>query len=259
MSEGLRIERRESAAIVVLDRPDRQNALSRDLVRALGRVGKELDADDSVRAVILTGAGQRAFCAGADLKERRGMSNAEVLDMLRLYRTELAWIGAFRAPVVAAINGIALGGGLELALACDLRIAVDGAVLGLPETTLGIIPGAGGTQRLPRIVGAARARELILLGRRWTAREAFSIGLVNHVVPDAERLLDDTLAFIRPILDGAPLAQRAALEALRASELPLEQGLEVELAAYERCLKSEDRLEGLRAFEEKRPPRFTGR
>ncbi|MFO7177573.1 MAG: enoyl-CoA hydratase-related protein [Pseudomonadota bacterium] len=259
MSEGLRIERRETAAIVVLDRPDRQNALSRDLVRALGRVGKELDADESVRAVILTGAGRRAFCAGADLKERRGMSDAEVLDMLRSYRTELAWIGAFRAPVVAAINGIALGGGLELALACDLRVAVDGAVLGLPETTLGIIPGAGGTQRLPRIVGPARARELILLGRRWTAREALSIGLLNHVVVDPERLIDETLAFIRPILEGAPIAQRAALEALRAAELPLDEGLEVELAAYERCLKSEDRLEGLRAFEEKRPPRFTGR
>jgi enoyl-CoA hydratase/carnithine racemase len=179
--------------------------------------------------------------------------------MLALYRTELAWLSSFRAPVVAAINGVALGGGFELALLCDLRVAVESARLGLPETSLGIIPGAGGTQHLPRLVGPARARELVLLGRRLSAEEARSLGLVNQVVADDQDLLTETLTFIRPILEGAPIAQAAALTALRAAELPLADGLAVELAAYEECLKSEDRLEGLRAFAEKRPPVYRGR
>jgi enoyl-CoA hydratase/carnithine racemase len=209
--------------------------------------------------VILTGEGERAFCAGADLKERSGMSEADVLEMLQLYRSELGWLSSFRAPVIAAINGVALGGGLELALLCDFRLAVEGAVLGLPETSLGIIPGAGGTQFLPRLIGAARARELVLLGQRITATEALALGLVNRVVAEGSELLSETLAFARPILEGAPIAQKAALRALRAAELPLEEGLRVELSAYEECLRTEDRLEGLRAFAEKRPPRFTGR
>ena len=259
MSSPLRIERRSSAAVLTLDRPERQNALSRELIHELGRAGRELDADTSVRAVILTGEGRRAFCAGADLKERSGMSESEVLEMLSLYRSELAWLSSFRAPVIAAINGVALGGGLELALACDLRVAVESARLGLPETTLGIIPGAGGTQHLPRLIGPARARELVLLGKRLTAEEARSIGLVNHVVADDLDLLTEVLIYARPILEGAPIAQAAALRALRAAELPLAQGLAVELDAYERCLKSEDRLEGLRAFAEKRPPQYRGR
>jgi methylglutaconyl-CoA hydratase len=162
-------------------------------------------------------------------------------------------------PVIAAINGVALGGGLELALACDLRVAVDTALLGLPETTLGIIPGAGGTQYLPRIVGAARAKEMILLGRRLTAPEALGIGLVNHLVDDDADLLTETLNYARPIVEGAPIAQAAALKALRAAELPLDEGLAIELRAYEDCLYSEDRREGLRAFAEKRPPKYTGK
>lgn len=255
----VRVERRETAAIVHLDRPDRMNALSREMVKRLGEVGRELATDTSVRAVVLTGAGERAFCAGADLKERAGMSEPEILELLQLYRSELAWLAAFRAPVIAAINGVALGGGLELALSCDLRVAHERAVLGLPETSLGIIPGAGGTQRLPRIIGEARAKELILLGSRLDAKTALSIGLVNHLTPQGEDLLDATFAFVRPILDGAPIAQTAALEALRASERPLDEGLAIELEAYEACLRSEDRREALLAFQEKRPPRFHGR
>jgi len=259
MTELLRLERRSGAAVLTLNRPERQNALSRELLLALGRAGRELAGDESVRAVVLTGEGNRAFCAGADLKERSGMDEAQVLEMLRLYRTELAWLSSFRVPVIAAINGVALGGGLELALACDLRVAVDSALLGLPETSLGIIPGAGGTQYLPRIVGAARAKEMILLGKRLTAMEALGFGLVNHLVDDDRDLVTETLNYARPIVEGAPIAQAAALTALRAAELPLQEGLAVELRAYEDCLYSEDRREGLRAFAEKRPPNYRGR
>jgi enoyl-CoA hydratase/carnithine racemase len=258
MSVG--VERRERAAIVTLNRPDRRNALDRATVGELGRIGRELQADATLGAVILTGAGDRAFCAGADLKEREGMSDAEVRAMLDAYRTELGWLGSSPFPVVAALNGAALGGGLELALACDLRVAADGAVLGLPETSLGIIPGAGGTQRLPRLIGYARAAELVLLGRRVTANEALTLGLLNRVTTAGTPVVEDALAWLAPVLAGSPIAMRAALEALRAgTELPLGEGLDAERRAYEACLASEDRREALRAFAEKRSPVFRGR
>jgi enoyl-CoA hydratase/carnithine racemase len=258
MTEPVLLERRGGVALVTLNRPDRMNALSRATVEALGRIGRELSAESAIRAVVLTGAGNRAFCAGADLKERLTMSDDEVLAMLRLYRSELAWLSRFHAPVVAAINGAALGGGLELALLCDLRVAIEGAVLSLPETSLGIIPAAGGTQRLPRLIGEARAKELILLGRRISAAEALSYGLLNSVCVEDADLLAHTLGFIAPIVEGAPIAQRSALLALRAAESPFEEGLRAELAAYEACLRSEDRREALRAFQEKRKPVFRG-
>jgi methylglutaconyl-CoA hydratase len=254
------LSRRGPAAIVELARPDRRNALDRATVRELGRIGRELGADPSVRAAILIGSGDRAFCAGADLKEREGMSDGEVREMLDLYRSEFAWLGESPFPTVAALNGAALGGGCELALACDLRSAAPHAVLGLPETSLGIIPAAGGTQRLPRLVGAAKALELILLGTRLSAAEAETAGLVNRVSPEGRDLLEDTFEWLRPTLEGAPIAARAALEAVRAAaRLPLEQGLEAERRAYEACLVSEDRKEALRAFAERRKPVFRGR
>ena len=177
----VRLERRGAAAIVTIDRPDQRNALARQTVLELGRVGRELAADASVRLAALTGSGNRAFCAGADLKERAGMSDDRVREMLALYASELAWLGSSSFPVVAALNGAALGGGLELALACDFRVAVPEAELGLPETSLGIIPAAGGTQRLPRLVGYSKALELVLTGKRVGAEEARTIGLVNRV------------------------------------------------------------------------------
>lgn len=258
MTEPVTLERRGNVALVTLNRPQRMNALSRASLQALGGIGRELAVDSAVRAVVLTGAGDRAFSAGADLKERLAMNDEEVLGMLRSYRSELFWLTEFHAPVVAAINGIALGGGLELALLCDLRVAVESAVLALPETSLGIIPAAGGTQRLPRLIGEARAKELILLGRRINATEALSIGLLNRIAPSSEDLLQHTLEFIRPITEGAPIAQRAALSALRATQLPFAQGLDAELVAYVDCLRSEDRVEALRAFQEKRKPVFRG-
>jgi enoyl-CoA hydratase/carnithine racemase len=251
------VARRGHAVVVTLDRPDRRNALDRATVAELGSVGQELTADPSVRAVVLTGSGDRAFCAGADLKERETMSLDEVRAMLDAYRRDLAWLGAAPFPVVAALNGAALGGGLELALTCDLRVAATHAVLGLPETSLAIIPGAGGTQRLPRLVGYARALELILLGRRLNAEEALELGLVNRVAPEGADLLDDTCSWLAPLLDGSPTAMRAALSAVRAAQtLPLDAGLDAERRAYETCLTSDDRREALRAFAEKRKPTF---
>jgi methylglutaconyl-CoA hydratase len=254
------LERRGQAAIIRLNRPARRNALDRDTLRELGRLGRELTPDDTLRAAVLTGTGDRAFCAGADLKERASMSEDEVRAMLLLYRSELAWLGAAPFPVVAALNGAALGGGLELALTCELRTAAAHAVLGLPETSLGIVPGAGGTQRLPRLVGTARALELILLARRLSADEALAFGLVNRVTPAGADVLEDTLAWLAPLLEGPPIAMRAALEAVRAAATqPLDAGLELERLAYERCLTSEDRREALRAFAEQRKPIFRGK
>jgi methylglutaconyl-CoA hydratase len=261
MSDSLpvRLERRRGVAIVTLDRPDRMNAMSRHMVLEIGRIGRELSPDSSVRAVVLTGAGNQAFCAGADLKERRGMSDDDVREQLRLYRSELAWLEPFPAPVVAALNGVCLGGGLEMALSCDLRVAAEHALLGLPETTLGIIPGAGGTQRLPRLVGEARAKELILLGKRISASHALAIGLVNRVSRPGVGVLDDVLEWIRPIIEGAPIAQRAALSAIDdAAKLDREAGLARETELYEKCLSSSDRAEALTAFAEKRKPSFKG-
>jgi methylglutaconyl-CoA hydratase len=259
MSSELTLELRERAAIITLCRPSAANSLSRALVRSLGELVAETASNTDVRAIVLTGAGNRVFSAGADLKERETMTEADVLEMLRAYRTELGHIDTCPKPVIAAINGHALGGGLELALLCDLRIAVPEATFGLPETSLGIIPGAGGTQRLTHLVGVGRAKELILLGRRLTATEALAYGLIERVAESPE-LLDETLKWIAPILQGAPLAQRAALNAIDAAcELPLVDGLEKELIEYETCLRSEDRLEGLLARREKRDPRYQGR
>jgi methylglutaconyl-CoA hydratase len=254
------VERRGGAAIVTLNRPDQRNALSRALLLELERVGAELGSDSELRVVVLTGAGDRAFCAGADLKERRSMSLDDVREQLGLYRRSFGWLESSPFPTVAAFNGAALGGGLELALCCDFRVARTGIELGLPETSLGILPAAGGTQRLPRLIGENRAKELILFGTRVTAERALELGLVNAIAPTSEPLLDFTLSWLAPILDGAPIAQRAALRAVRAaSELSLDAGLKFEFERYEECLASEDRLEALAAFTEKRKPRFQGR
>src|SRR5258706_309772 len=216
------LSQRGGAAIITIDRPDRMNALSRDTLLLLGAHARAAIADANVRAIVLTGAGDKAFSAGADLKERHGMDEDAVRAQLARYGSEVGVLDRSPKPVVAAINGVALGGGLELALACDLRVAAASALLGLPETTLGIIPGAGGTQRLPRVVGEARAKEMILLGRRLGAAEALSWGLVNRVAPEGVTALDEALHFVEPIANGAPVAQANALAAIEdAYEVPL--------------------------------------
>ena len=256
----IEVEQRGTVAIWTIARPDRMNSLSRATLLAFGRLAREAIANPSIRAIVITGAGDKAFCAGADLKERQGMSENDVRVQVDLYRTELGPLDRSPKPVVAAINGVAFGGGLELALVCDLRVAASHAALALPETSLGIIPGAGGTQRLPRIVGEARAKEMILLARRLTADEALAWGLVNRVTPAGMSVVDDAVEWILPIANGAPLAQAAALEAIdRSFDTSLELGLELEKVSYDKVLVSEDRREALSAFAAKRKPSFVGK
>lgn len=259
-SEGpVRVEQRGRVAIWTIDRPAVRNALSREAIRALGRLAREVASDPTTRVVVVTGAGEQAFSAGADLKERRGMSEDEVREVLGLYRTMWGYVDACPKPVVAAINGLALGGGLELALACDLRVMAHGAQVGLTEVALAIIPGGGGTQRLTRLVGEARAKELLLFARRLSADEALALGLVNRVAPSGRSALEEALAWVEPLTEAAPVAVEAALAAVDgAMDLPLEAGLAHEIRCYERTLGTQDRVEALEAFAAKRKPVYRG-
>ena len=194
----------------------------------------------NIRAIVITGAGDKAFCAGADLKERKGISDNDVRKQVELYRSELGPLDRSPKPVVAAINGVAFGGGLELALMCDLRVGASHCKLGLPETSLGIIPGAGGTQRLPRVVGEARAKEMILLARPIDAETALAWGLLNRITDVGKNVVDDAIEWLAPIANGAPIAQASALEAIdRSFDVSLETGLELEKVSYDKVLVSE--------------------
>jgi len=257
---GVAVERRGPLAIWTIDRPDRRNALSRAVVREIGRLSREARSDGTLRAIILTGTGELAFCAGADLKERQGMNEEDVRDFLSLYRVSFRDLDQLPIPTIAAINGVAFGGGLELALACDFRVAARHAEIGLTETSLGIIPGAGGTQRLVRAIGAAKAKELIIFAKRLKAQEAAALGVINRVADEGQSALDAAIAMAEPLLTAAPIAIAAALEAVdSASDLVLEDGLSFERACYERTLVSQDRLEALAAFAAKRKPVFRGK
>jgi enoyl-CoA hydratase/carnithine racemase len=252
-------EVRGNVAVISINRPEARNAVNGAVASGIEAAIDRLEADDSLWVGVLTGKGP-VFCAGADLKERASMSQDEVRALLLAYQSELGWLETCAVPTIAAINGAALGGGLELALLCDLRIAAHHAVLGLPETSLGVIPGAGGTQRLPRLLGEARAKELILRAARLSAPEALILGLVNQVLPKSEDFVLEVMNWAEPILNGAPLAIRAAVGVMRgAATRDLGQGLALERAAYEQCLASEDRIEALAAFSEKRRPVFKGR
>lgn len=257
---GLRIERRGATVVWTIDRPAQRNALSRDLLRAIGEAARTAYRDDAIRCIVITGAGDRAFCAGADLAERRGMSHGEIREMIAAYRTELWHLDKMPKPVIAAINGAAFGGGLEIALCCDLRVAAATAQLGLTEVSLAIVPGAGGTQRLTRLVGEAKAKELLLLSLRLTADEALRLGLVNRVAEEGRSALEVALEWAQVFEHGAPVAMAAALEAVDAAcDLPLDAGLAAEVRAYEKTLVTEDRVEALDAFLAKRKPAFRGR
>jgi len=253
------VEEKAGTAWVTLNRPDVRNALSRSVNLELTEIASDLEGRESVRAIVLTGAGEKAFCAGADLKERKGVSAQDTGPYISAIGTAIETWGEIRKPTIALMNGSAYGGGLELALACDLRIMVEGAELGLTEVRLGIIPGAGGTQRLPRLIGEARAKELILLGRRISSARAAEIGLVHQVVPRAQ--LRATIDAMLAELDGcAPLSVIAAKSAIeRGHGRPLSEGLVLERECYDVTLFSEDRDEGLAAFAEGRPPRYQGR
>jgi enoyl-CoA hydratase/carnithine racemase len=258
-SDGVRAECQDRIAVWTLARPERSNALSRAVLRRLGRLARAAGADRQLRAVIITGEGDKAFCAGADLKERKDMALDDVRETLYLYQVAFGTIDRLDKPVIAAINGVAFGGGLELALSCDIRVMAHDAKIGLTETSLGIIPGAGGTQRLPRLVGISRAKQMVLWAERLAADEALRIGLVDRVAAPGENVRDVALAWAAPFRTAAPIALGAALQALDgALDLSLEAGLEHERTCYERTLVSADRVEALTAFSEKRTPRFSG-
>jgi len=253
-----RTERRESIEIWTIDGEGRRNAISMAMLRELNALVERAAANAGLRCVVLTGAGEKAFCAGADLKERSAMSAEDVHAFHALLRRALDGIESAPQVYVAALNGAALGGGLELALACDLRVGSEAAQLGLPEVSLGIIPGGGGTQRLPRLVGVGRAKDLILTGRRVGAAEALAMGLVTQLAPP-QRLLAEALAVAERIAGNAPVSLRQAKRAVHGGlGLPLPEGLALENRLYQDCLGTRDRQEALRAFAEKRPPVFTG-
>jgi enoyl-CoA hydratase/carnithine racemase len=236
----------------------RRNTLTRALVVDLKAHLERVERTPTVRAVVLTGEGSQAFCAGADLKERRLMTADEVRTFLRDLEGITLGMERQRAAFVAALEGSAFGGGTELALACDLRVASEAATLALTEVTLGIIPGGGGTQRLPRLIGPGRARDMILTGRRVGAAEALGWGLLNRVVP-AGHAADEATALATQIAEGAPIAMGLAKTAIREGlDATLEEGLAIERREYEKTLGTKDRLEGLAAFAQKRKPLYRG-
>ncbi|HVV50182.1 MAG TPA: enoyl-CoA hydratase-related protein [Polyangia bacterium] len=259
----LLVDRRGPVVFFTLNRPAAANALLRALVaemtRTLAGLAQEIAGGADLRALVVTGAGDKAFCAGADLKERRTWTLDDTRVFLGEINALMDALAAFPRPTLAAINGVAFGGGLELALACDLRIAADTAEMGLTEVRLGIIPGAGGTQRLARVAGVAAAKELILTGRRIGAARARELGLVSEVAPAAE-LAGAAGRWAEEIASAAPLPLGAAKRAIdEGLAQPLAEGLRIERARYEEVLVTDDRNEGLAAFAEKRRPVYKGR
>ncbi len=248
----------EGIVLVGLDRPEARNALGRQLLAELWEALAELGSDPGVRVVVVHSLVPGVFCAGADLKERATMSPAEAEVFVQGIRSAFTELEALPMPVLAVLEGAAFGGGLELALAADLRVAGAGARMGLVETALAIIPGAGGTQRLPRLIGPARAKELIFSARRIDAVEAERLGLLNRVVP-AGQALKAALDLAREILPNGPIALRMAKQAVNEGlELDLAGGLALEGVCYGQVIPTKDRLEGLAAFRDKRKPVYRG-
>lgn len=253
------VEEKNGVAWVTLNRPDVRNALSRAVNLQLQEIAAGFEQRDDVRAVVLTGAGEKAFCAGADLKERKGVTAQETGPYLNAIAGAIEAWGAIKLPTLCLMNGSAYGGGLELAMACDFRVLVEGSEVGLTEVRLGIMPGAGGTVRMPRLIGEARAKELIMLGRRIAASRALEIGLVTQVVArDQLRAAAD--AILGDLLACAPISIASAKSSIdRGYGQTLDEALAIERECYERTLYSEDRDEGLAAFAEGRPPKYRGR
>jgi len=251
-------EQQEGITLITLNRPEVMNSFNFALLHALKAKITEIRFDPGVRVVIVTGSGDRAFCSGADLKERATLSPIQVKEYIYTIRNLFTEIEQLNKPVIAAVNGVALGGGTELALASDIRIASQNATMGLTETRLAIIPGAGGTQRLPRLVGKGKAKELIFTGKRIGADEALEIGLVNKICAP-ESLIATCSEMAAEICETGPVAIEQAKYAINyGMETDLSTGLAIESNAYWVCIPTEDRLEGLAAFREKRKPVYKG-
>jgi enoyl-CoA hydratase len=256
--ETILVERRERVAIITINRPEKRNALNIQTRAEGAAILDELRDDDSVRVVIFTGAGDKAFIAGADIAEFAGRTALQQRAIM-MERGLFNAIDSFPKPVIAMVNGYCLGGGCELALACDIRIASETASFGQPEINLGIIPGGGGTQRLTRLVGEGKAMEMILTGEIINAQEAFRYGLVNQVVP-ADNLESRTMEIANRIAEKSPIALRLAKEAVKvASRSNLDEGLRREVDLFAMCFSSEDKDEGVNAFLGKRKPDFKGK
>ena len=260
MTQLVRFELLEgSIGLITLSRPEAANAMSVQLLHELSDTLDQINGDPAVRVVLLTGAGEKAFCAGADLKERKGMSDRQVKQIVQLIGATVAKVETLAQPVIAVLNGVAFGGGLELALACDLRIAATHVKLGLTETSLGIIPGAVGTQRLPRLIGLGKAKELIYTARRLSAKEAEKYGIIEYVY-EGHEVLDKAQQLALEMAKNAPLSLVQAKVAINQGvEVDLATGLKIESLAYSALIPTEDRLEGLLAFQEKRAPQYSGK
>ena len=247
----------DGVLVITLDRPDALNALSQQLVAELNKALR-LARADAVRGVVITGAGEKAFAAGADISEFAGMEPLDAHRFAARGQAVFNNIESFPKPVVAAVNGYALGGGCELAMTCHLRVAAETAQFGQPEVQLGLIAGYGGTQRLPRLVGRGIATEMLLTGERISAQRAYEVGLVNRVVPAAD-VVETARQMVLTIASKAPVAVAMTLQAVRASDLPLPQGLQQEAALFAQCAATEDFAEGVMAFLNRETPSFTGR
>ncbi|MGG7621590.1 enoyl-CoA hydratase-related protein [Bacillus coreaensis] len=252
-------EKKDFIGFVTLHRPDAMNAFNYDSLLQLQAIVQKVRHDREVRAVLFTGAGDKAFSVGADLKERKHLSPEDVMRNVHKIGEVFSEISELPQPTIAAINGYAFGGGMELALACDFRLAVKGTKMGLTETSLGIIPGAGGTQRLPRLIGETKALELILTARKITAEQAEQLGLVNKVT-ESDVLMNESLKLANEMLANAPIAlQQAKFAVHQGMSVDLNTALKIERKAYEVTIPTEDRKEALQAFSEKRKPNFQGK
>jgi enoyl-CoA hydratase len=257
--ESILLEQQKHLAIVTINREEAMNAFNYDTLVELEQVVEAIRINPDIRVVIFTGAGEKAFSVGADLKERKTLTDQQVKRNVYKIGEVFNSISNLPQPTIAAMKGYAFGGGMELALACDFRIAVDGTLMGLTETSLAIIPGAGGTQRLPRLIGESKALELILTAKRLSSAEAFSYGLLTKVA-SKETFMEEVLGFAELMLSNGPIAlQQAKFAITNGMNADLQTGLQIERKAYELTIPTEDRVEALIAFSEKRKPEFKGK